>query len=247
MSKKRQSSSSNSSTNASKSPIEVLVAKYGLVGTIVTALLGLLGIAITAYFTYLVTRTQIVGPIEATQTAEARLANPIQNTSVPEVAPSETLLVPTDTSIITLTVQSTSTTIVAATQSPTLMPIAPTITSQPIACITSQRGSGVPAEVQMDSLTYDSLTGSPGAKLSLANGEEFLFSSMKSFEVIQVTEDTYLVTVTITLLNGDTITDDVNAATAYWDKLEGKTNRGSFSINLRDVKRVEFREQGGCQ
>lgn len=79
----------------------------------------------------------------------------------------------------------------------------------------------------------------------MANGEEILFSSMKSFEVIQVSEDYDVVTVTITLLNGDTITDDVRQA--YSNRLEGKTKRGSFSIRLPEVKRVEFREQGDCQ
>jgi hypothetical protein len=247
MSKKRQSPPSNSSANANKSPVEVLVAKYGLVGTIVTAFLGLLGIAITAYFTYLVTRTQIVGPIEATQTAEARLADPIQSTSLPTVASSETPLLPTDTSIMALTIQSTSVAIVAPTQSPTLTPVASTVSSRSIACITSQQGIGVPAEVKMDSLTYSSITVPPGAKLPLANGEEILFSSMKSFEVIEAIQNPPRVRVTITLLNGDTITEDVQDATYYFDHLRGETQRSSFSRELYEVKRVEFRDQGGCQ
>ena len=68
MSKNRQRSPSGSS---SKSPIDVLIAKYGLVGTLTASLLGVVSVGITAYFGYLGIKTQIEGPIRATETAEA--------------------------------------------------------------------------------------------------------------------------------------------------------------------------------
>jgi len=210
-------------------------------------LLAFFGVAIAAYIGYLGIRSQTEIPIQATQTAEARLANQTQSPSLPTVASNETLLVPTDASIGTLTVQSTSVTIVAATQLPTLMPITPTVTSQQIVCVTALRGEGVPAEVQTDSFIYVPVIGSPGMKLILANGVEFLFRNMKSFEVIEVSENPYRVKVTITLHDSETITDYIGSDQAYWEHLEGRTKYGSFSMQLSKVKRVEFRDGGGCQ
>jgi hypothetical protein len=74
MSKNRQRSPSNSSGKDRKSPIDILIAKYGLTGTIVSALLGLVGVGLTAYFGYLGSRTQVEAPIRATQTAQASTA-----------------------------------------------------------------------------------------------------------------------------------------------------------------------------
>jgi hypothetical protein len=59
-------------SQASKSPVEVIVAKYGLFGTVITALLGLIGVSLAAYISYLGIRAQIEAPLHATQTAEAR-------------------------------------------------------------------------------------------------------------------------------------------------------------------------------
>lgn len=73
MSKNSQRKSVNSPKEKSKSAVEVLVAKYGLLGTIVTAVLGLVGVSITAYLGYLGIKAQIVGPSIFTQTAEAKL------------------------------------------------------------------------------------------------------------------------------------------------------------------------------
>lgn len=122
--------------------------------------------------------------------------------------------------------------------------VAPT-GSQTVACVTSQRGSGVPAEVQADSLILVQITGGSGPQLNLASGQEILFSSMKSFEVIQVSESPYRVRVEIDLLNGETITDDILVFNEIDAHLEGTAKYGSFSIMLFDLKRVEFR-QGGC-
>lgn len=69
MSKNRQRSSSGS---PGKSPIDVLIAKYGLAGILITSLLSVLGVGLTAYFGYLGIRIQIEGPIKATQAAETR-------------------------------------------------------------------------------------------------------------------------------------------------------------------------------
>jgi hypothetical protein len=237
MSNKHQSSSSDASNEASKSPIELLVARYGLMGTIVTALIGLLGIAITAYFTYLATRTQIIGPIEATQTAEARRDIPIQNTSI---EPTDTLATPP--SVTEVTIQPTYTTIVDLTEPPILTPVlthTSASTSQALVCITTQKGVEGPVEILADSFSnsvYD--------YLPLANGVNVPFSSMKSFEV-QSLENGQLM-VTITLLGGDTLTEP--AATGGPIILMGLTTRGfSYKMWLSDVKRVEFRPEGRCQ
>ena len=56
------------SESSNKRPIDVIIAKYGLAGTITVAFLGLLGAVITAYIALL----GIQAPIKATQTAEAR-------------------------------------------------------------------------------------------------------------------------------------------------------------------------------
>jgi hypothetical protein len=77
----RKPKSSNNVHTSNKSTIEVIVAKYGLISTIVVALLGVIGTFLTAYFGYLGIQAQIEKPIMAaqtaaaqTQTAETRLA-----------------------------------------------------------------------------------------------------------------------------------------------------------------------------
>jgi hypothetical protein len=143
---------------------------------------------------------------------------------------------------------STSATIVQPTPTP-IIDIPLTLTAAPlfVACITSRTGTGAPAEVQADSLMFNRLSGPyPAPKLPLADGAEILFSNMRSLEVIEVSENPFRVRVTIALLNGKTVTDDVRDADSYWDRLTGIANYGSFSIDLSDVWRVEF-QQGGCQ
>ena len=55
---------------ARRSPVEIVVAKIGLAGVIISALLGLIGVVLAAYVGYLGTQM----PIRATQTAEAKSA-----------------------------------------------------------------------------------------------------------------------------------------------------------------------------
>jgi hypothetical protein len=74
MSKSRQRSATKASNADGKSAVEVIVAKIGLTGTIITAVLGLAAAAFTAYYAYLGIRTQVETPLRATQTAEARTA-----------------------------------------------------------------------------------------------------------------------------------------------------------------------------
>lgn len=80
-----------------KSSLAVLIAKYGLIGTVTAALIGVIGVGFTAYFGYLGIRTQIEEPIKATQTAEAAQAQievPINATltQTPTAAPTNTPL-----------------------------------------------------------------------------------------------------------------------------------------------------------
>jgi hypothetical protein len=61
----------SSSKTSKKKPVDVMIAKYGLLGTITVAVLGLIGTGITAYLGFLGTQVQIEKPIIATQTAKA--------------------------------------------------------------------------------------------------------------------------------------------------------------------------------
>ncbi|HLO28783.1 MAG TPA: hypothetical protein VK249_06595 [Anaerolineales bacterium] len=226
MSKNRKTSRSRSADKTSKSPVEVIVAKYGLVGTGITALLGLLGIAITAYFTYLATRTQVAQPIEATQTFEARLATPIQHISGPTAAPNETL---------------------SATHGSTTVPTVQLATLQAIACITDQQESGTPTKVRADSLFYSSTALGRIQELPLVSGQKIPFSSVKSFEAVEIHEKTIGgVKIAVTLLNGDMVIGVVVSSQYDGSSLTGSTEYGSFELRFLDVKRVEFREGGNC-
>jgi len=73
MSKNQQSASSGSSNEVKNSSIDILIAKYGLIGTISGSIIGVIGVLLTAYFGYLGIQTQIEAPIKVTQTAEAKL------------------------------------------------------------------------------------------------------------------------------------------------------------------------------
>jgi hypothetical protein len=172
--------------------------------------------------------------------------------AVVTVAPNATVPPPTHTNVIAPTIQRTSVTnIPPAAETSTSLRLtleAPTAAAMSVACVTSKTGTGVPAEVQADSLMFYHLSASyPAPKLPLADGAEILFSNMKSFEVIQVSQNPDRLTVTINLLNGDVITDDVREYNSFWDRLEGTAKYGTFKITLPDVKRIEFREQEGCK
>ncbi len=97
-----------------KSPVEVLVAKYGLFGTLVVAIFGLLSAGITAYFGYMGIRAQIEAPILATQTAVARLTEVTYFSDMTQLAN-----IPTPTNTYTPTFTPTST--LTTTPSPTLL------------------------------------------------------------------------------------------------------------------------------
>lgn len=73
---RQQKKKSPSKSDKTKSPVEVLVAKYGLFGTVAVAIIGLLGTCITAYFGYMGIRAQVESPILATQTAESKMVTP---------------------------------------------------------------------------------------------------------------------------------------------------------------------------
>lgn len=73
-----QKKKSLSKSRKAKSPVEVLVARYGLAA----AILGILGTCITAYLGYISTRTQVELPIFATQTAESKMNVPTSTVAV---------------------------------------------------------------------------------------------------------------------------------------------------------------------
>jgi hypothetical protein len=160
-------------------------------------------------------------------------------TAVVTVAPNMAPSPPTSPSMMAPIVQPTSVNLIPLVETPTSIPPTKGVATappQPIACITSQTGSGVPVEVQADTLTFGADDG-----LLLASGELIPFHSMQSFEAQEYSRGAM---VTITLLNGEMVKNDVKF---YFLYLSGTAKHGSFSIPLTDVKRVEFREQGGCQ
>lgn len=68
-----------------KTNVEILVAKYGLAGSIIAAIIGMCGVIIAALFGYLSIQTQVFAPMRATQTAEAKVLLTPSATSVPTV------------------------------------------------------------------------------------------------------------------------------------------------------------------
>ena len=70
MSKKNKS---KSSPNTSQSSIQIMVAKLGLLGTILTTIITTAGVIIASYFGVISIQSQISIPIYATQTAEAKV------------------------------------------------------------------------------------------------------------------------------------------------------------------------------
>lgn len=87
MSKQNRNSPAKSSDT--KSGVEVIVARYGLVSSIMVAILSMLGVIIAAYVSYIGTQTQVFVPLNATQTAEAKilLTPSATNSPIPTVTP----------------------------------------------------------------------------------------------------------------------------------------------------------------
>jgi len=220
MNKKRQRSSSDSADKTSRSPIEVVVAKYGLIGTVVTALLGLCGLAVTGYFTYLATRTQVFGAIDITRTAEAGL------------------IVLVATADPTTSAKGTSP---AATQTPLSIQVATETTAaqaHDTACFYYQNESQTPVEVLAETLRY-----SGNNVLSLANGEKISLKDISRFELLQISTGNHALA-TITLLDGTSLTQELK----YGDSnFSGSTNRGAFSLGIDQVKQIVFGSKGSCQ
>jgi hypothetical protein len=158
-------------------------------------------------------------------------------TAVDTVAPNLTSPPPINTSTIAAIVQSTSQQNIAPTEVATSMPLTlavPIFTSQSVACVTSRSGSGAPVEV------HDFGEGG----LLLVNGVKIPFNNMKSFEVFKKPASSGD-WVTIALVDGDTVTEELDYAGGV--TFSGTTKYGAFSIYLFEVKQVEFREQGDCQ
>lgn len=76
----------------SKSPIELIVAKYGLFGTIATGFLSVIGVVLTAYFGYLGIKLQAESRIVAEKTAEAQ-----KNNLSPITTPTPTIILTSPT------------------------------------------------------------------------------------------------------------------------------------------------------
>jgi hypothetical protein len=87
-------------------------AKYALIGTIFTAVVGLIGTALTLYFDYLKTIEPQKLALQATQTAEARWVA-LSATVIPATTFTATSLLPTETATFTLTPTVTATSIPA--------------------------------------------------------------------------------------------------------------------------------------
>jgi len=220
MKKNRQRSASYSSDKTNKSPVEIVVARYGLLATVITAFLGLLGLAVTGYFTYLATRTQVLGAIEVTQTAEANLVPPITT-----FAPTTSL-------------QKTSPTLTQAPISALLATETPEAEAHDVACFFYQNESQTPIEVLAETLTY-----SGNNQLALANGERIPFKNMGRFELIQISAGNHALA-TITLVDGTSLTEELK----YGDSnFSGSTDRGELIIAIDQVKQIVFGSKDSCQ
>jgi hypothetical protein len=95
-------------------------AKYALIGTIITAIIGLVGTALTLYFNYLEKIEPQKLALRATQTAEARLTQSalsviLTNTYTPSPTPSPS---PTSTPIVSPTPMLSSPTFTATPTTP---------------------------------------------------------------------------------------------------------------------------------
>jgi hypothetical protein len=226
MPKKREISDTNSSDKTGKSSVEVIVAKYGFVAAIITAILGLLGVAITAYFNYAASQPQVIKSIDATQTFAPQITTPTQPTFTVTTAPNTPL---------------------PAVASPQAL-TAPLVTTQKIACIIDQQESGTSAKVSAESLFYSSTALGRIQELPLVSGQKIPFNSIKSFDVVEIHEKTIGgVKVAITLLTGDIIVGVVVSSQYQDSRLVGTTDYGSFELRFLELKRVEFREEGTCQ
>jgi hypothetical protein len=113
----------------------------------------------------------------------------------------------------------------------------PVSTSREVACIYFQDSTQAPVEILADTL------GHWGYKdLRLVNGERILFVNMSSFEISQISDDTKVIA-TIVLTDGSSITQQLK----YGDSnLYGTTERGNFSLDIRQIKRVVFTAAGSC-
>jgi hypothetical protein len=123
MSKRNRNNSPSS--NGSKSGFEILIAKYGLAGVVISAIFGSISLIIVAIIGYLGTQTQVFVPINATQTAEAKLSSVPTLTPIP--SSTITPILPTFTPAFTSTLEPSSTDFPSDTPSP-VPTIAPTFT-----------------------------------------------------------------------------------------------------------------------
>ena len=112
----RNNKNRNKNTANTQSGIEIMVAKFGLWNTILGAVIGLVGVFITAYYGYLGLKLQTMAPIYETQTAVANLL----------LTPSET---PAPTMQLSPTLQSSPT--ITPSEIPTLAALTPESTSTP--------------------------------------------------------------------------------------------------------------------
>ncbi len=81
----------------------------------------------------------------------------------------------------------------------------------------------------------------------MAGGQDIAFSRMRSFEAIEILDGgTGNVRITITMDNGDAITDVVENTGIERSQLVGSTQFSPFSLGFYKVKRVDFIDEGPC-
>ena len=111
-------------------PTEISVAKIGLIGTLVVALISLFGVVVNAYYSNQAAQAPLLIAIHATQTAEARITP---------------TLVPT----LTSTAQIPDNTLTPVPDTPTVLtPTSPTVVDQPIVQLVSGLSPDVLEAVQ---------------------------------------------------------------------------------------------------
>ncbi len=197
------------SSSRKKLPIELWVALIGLLGVLVTAILSSPVVLELVKKESAPTSTQSAAAMPVAQST-----SPVNTRQVSETAPSTNG--------------------------------APNPMALTIVCITAQKGEGTPAKVRADSLRFSSSALGILKELPLLNGQKIPFSSLKSLDAMGI-YDTGGLKVEITTVSGDRIRDVVDYSQYDGTKLLGQTEFGSFELRLLDVKHLEFKEEGSCQ
>jgi len=207
---------------------DISIAKIGLISAITVAIIGLASSALNAYFSSQAAQAPLLIPIQATQTAEARVMTqtakdnftpyPVTPTILAHPPPSPTYTI----SALTPTQKVTSCTPAPIAELP----------PQSIAIVEPLEGTK--PRVAVSTLRYEYLTG-----LNLASGIFVAFKDMMSFELLNPNfYESFDADVIITFLDCRIHNDKIKSESGSY--LTGETEIGEMKLHILDVKRVDF-------